>query len=78
MDSITEADHFSQEVGAVTKTFKDARHLLTSGLRTPCFVNLGNLAGSLCVFNNVDFLILIRHTACLPIAFLCSSHSLAC
>lgn len=69
MDSVAEAHHFSEEVGPVAEALEDTRHLLAPGFCTPLVVDLRNLACGVCVFDEVDFVLLIAHLSLAIIRF---------
>jgi hypothetical protein len=51
---MAETDDVAQKIGPMTEALEDARHLLAAGLAPPLVVSLGNVAGSVCVFDEAD------------------------
>jgi hypothetical protein len=48
---IAEIDDVAQKIGSMTEALEDARHLLAAGLASPFVVGFGNVAGSVCIFD---------------------------
>jgi len=51
---IAELHHIMQKVRPVAEALQNARHLLAARLRAPLVVDLGDFAGRIHVFNQLD------------------------
>jgi hypothetical protein len=61
VDSITELHHLAQEVGAMAEAFQDTWHRLTAGFGPPFVIDLGDFAGCVWVFDELDLGFVVRH-----------------
>ena len=60
---IAEAHHFARKIRPVTEALEDARHLLPPGLAPPLVVDFGDIAGSICVFDEADLCSWMNHSS---------------
>ena len=51
---VAELHHLAQEIGTMAEALQNARHLLPAGLRAPFVIDLGDFAGRVLVFNELD------------------------
>jgi hypothetical protein len=61
VDRVAEAHHLAQKIRPMAETLEDTGHLLTTGVCAPLVVYLRHLAGSVRIFNDVDFRFRIAH-----------------
>lgn len=63
MHRIPKFHHIMQKVGPMTEALENAGHVLPARFRAPLVVHFGNIAGSVPVFNELDFGCLVSHGA---------------
>ena len=61
MDRVAELHDVAQEVGPVAETFQDAGHFLAAGFGAPFVVDSCDVAGCVCVFDQLDLGFRICH-----------------
>jgi len=64
----TELHHVAKKVGPVTEALQNPRHLLPAGFLTPLVIDCGHVAGSIGIFNQLDFGLFVIHVVDLAIS----------